>query len=272
MNPRVKSVKPLCDYQLLLEFTNDEVGIYDCKYLLDFGVFKELQDVNYFKQVSIVGDTVTWINDQDICPDTLYLESEKMDEITAIWFNLMIDINNDDELCSSELALVFHFAWRLKMKYQTRIKKIDFEKTFANNKKLDLYVELDNKKIGFEIKFPKNSNNGTPDTGGRKKIINDIKRLCWLKENNKIERGYFLCATNSLPFVNKGNKPDLFETYQGSSYKKGNSFPEYEKSSVELEIIPYDFGFYWNDISHNGTKYILSSKNIKYAWLTPIII
>ena len=66
MNPRVKSVKPFCDYQLLLEFTNDEVGIYDCKYLLDFGVFKELQDINYFKQVSIVGDTVAWINDQDI--------------------------------------------------------------------------------------------------------------------------------------------------------------------------------------------------------------
>ncbi|MDQ7091240.1 MAG: DUF2442 domain-containing protein [Methylococcales bacterium] len=79
MNPRVKSVKPLSDYQLLLEFTNDEVGIYDCKYLLDFGVFKELQDVNYFNQVRVVGGSVAWVDEQDICPDTLYLESIKIE-------------------------------------------------------------------------------------------------------------------------------------------------------------------------------------------------
>ena len=78
MNPRIKSVKPLCDYQLLLEFTNDEVGIYDCKPLLNFGVFKELQDINYFNQVHIIGDSVAWINEQDICPDTLYLNSIKI--------------------------------------------------------------------------------------------------------------------------------------------------------------------------------------------------
>ena len=73
MNPRIKSVKPLCDYQLLLEFTNDEVGIYDCKPLLNFGVFKELQDINYFNQVSVIGGTVAWKNKQDICPDTLFI-------------------------------------------------------------------------------------------------------------------------------------------------------------------------------------------------------
>ncbi len=78
MNPRVKLVKPLCDYQLLLEFTNNEIGIYDCKPLLNFGVFKELQDINYFNQVSVIGDSVAWINEQDICPDTLYLDSVKI--------------------------------------------------------------------------------------------------------------------------------------------------------------------------------------------------
>ena len=35
MNPRVKSVKPLADYQLKINFTNDEVGKYDCRPLLD---------------------------------------------------------------------------------------------------------------------------------------------------------------------------------------------------------------------------------------------
>lgn len=76
MNPRVKSVKPTDDYQLLLEFTNGELGLYDCKPLLNFGVFKELQDIAYFKQVDVLHGTVSWKNEQDICPDTLYLESK----------------------------------------------------------------------------------------------------------------------------------------------------------------------------------------------------
>ncbi|NOQ36583.1 MAG: DUF2442 domain-containing protein [Methylococcaceae bacterium] len=79
MNPRVSSVNPLNDYQLLIKFTNDEIGVYDCKPLLNFGVFRELQNVHYFNQVTIVGDTVAWTNEQDICPDTLYLESIKIE-------------------------------------------------------------------------------------------------------------------------------------------------------------------------------------------------
>lgn len=80
MNPRIKSVKPMDDYQLLLGFTNGELGLYDCKSLLGFGVFKELQDFDYFKQVTVNDGTVVWPHEQDICPDTLYLESEKMDK------------------------------------------------------------------------------------------------------------------------------------------------------------------------------------------------
>ena len=49
MNPRVKSLKPLVYYQLKITFTNDEVGVYDCHHLLDFGVFKELADEGYFR-------------------------------------------------------------------------------------------------------------------------------------------------------------------------------------------------------------------------------
>ncbi len=89
MNPRVKTVKPTDDYQLILEFTNGECGIYDCKPLLDFGVFRELQDINYFKQVTIIDGTVTWVNEQDICPDTLYLDSVMIDNEIATIDRLM---------------------------------------------------------------------------------------------------------------------------------------------------------------------------------------
>lgn len=78
MNPRVRSVQPLDNYKLRLEFTNGEIGIYDCRPLLDQGVFQELKDVSYFNQVLAVLGSVAWPHEQDICPDTLYLESEKL--------------------------------------------------------------------------------------------------------------------------------------------------------------------------------------------------
>ena len=77
MNPRVKTVSTTSDYKLQLIFTNDEHGTYDCINLLNFGVFKELKNKNYFQQVMVVDGTVVWPNEQDICPDTLYLESKK---------------------------------------------------------------------------------------------------------------------------------------------------------------------------------------------------
>ena len=75
MNPRVKEVVPTDDYQLELLFANDEHGTYDCRPLLDFGVFKELKHLSYFKQAMVCAGTVVWPHEQDICPDTLYLDS-----------------------------------------------------------------------------------------------------------------------------------------------------------------------------------------------------
>ena len=77
MTPRAKSVKPLADYRLKIAFTNGEVGTYDCRPLLDFGVFRELEDMAYFRKVRVEGGTVAWPHEQDICPDTLYLDSER---------------------------------------------------------------------------------------------------------------------------------------------------------------------------------------------------
>jgi hypothetical protein len=78
MNPRVAAVVPKDDHTLEIEFTNGEVGIYDCAPLLDFGVFQELRDVNYFRQARPEGGTVVWPHEQDICPDTLYEDSKKL--------------------------------------------------------------------------------------------------------------------------------------------------------------------------------------------------
>lgn len=78
MNPRVIDAVPLDNYRLKLFFANGEQGIYDCTGLLHFGVFQELQDQNYFKRVNVEHGTVVWPHEQDICPDTLYIDAEKM--------------------------------------------------------------------------------------------------------------------------------------------------------------------------------------------------
>jgi len=78
MNPRVVAVKPQVGHRLELTFSNGEVGTYDCTPLLDFGVFHELRDEGYFRRVKVVGGTVAWPHEQDICPDTLYLDSRRI--------------------------------------------------------------------------------------------------------------------------------------------------------------------------------------------------
>jgi hypothetical protein len=77
MLPRVNGVIARPGHQLEITFTNGEVGVYDCRPLLTFGVFSELKDEAYFRQVHVVNGTVAWPHEQDVCPDTLYLDSHR---------------------------------------------------------------------------------------------------------------------------------------------------------------------------------------------------
>lgn len=77
MNPRIIAAEPIQDHKLSLIFSNGEKGIFDCSRLLNFGIFKELKNPSYFNKVKVCDGTVVWPNEQDICPDTLYLESIK---------------------------------------------------------------------------------------------------------------------------------------------------------------------------------------------------
>ena len=80
MNPRVQAVQPLADYTLLLEFTNGEIRIFDMKPYLDKGIFSELRDHGYFNAVRSLLGSITWPRGQDLCPDTLYEESQPASE------------------------------------------------------------------------------------------------------------------------------------------------------------------------------------------------
>ncbi len=76
MYPRVKSVKPNDDYTVVIKFQNGKKKMFDLKPYLGLGVFQELKNLQYFKKVKPFMGTIIWPNGQDICPDTLYLESK----------------------------------------------------------------------------------------------------------------------------------------------------------------------------------------------------
>ena len=78
MKPRVIDVLPLDGYRLLLSFSNGEKRIYDCSSLLQFELFRGLRGSSYFNKVKVCGGTIVWPNNENICPDTLYLESERI--------------------------------------------------------------------------------------------------------------------------------------------------------------------------------------------------
>lgn len=72
---RIKEVKPLDDYKILLVFDNGEKRIKDMKPYLEKGVFKKLKDEKIFKSVKVAFGTVTWGNDIDLCADSIYESS-----------------------------------------------------------------------------------------------------------------------------------------------------------------------------------------------------
>ena len=76
MNPHVKSVRALEDYELELSFDNGESRRFDVKPYLDRGIFDRLRDPSAFRTVRVVAGSIEWANGLDLSYDTLYLEGQ----------------------------------------------------------------------------------------------------------------------------------------------------------------------------------------------------
>ena len=79
----VKTVRPLPDYRIYVEMEDGQRGIFDLTPYLDHGVFRELKNPTYFRQVGIVYGAVTWPHEQDIAPETLLAEMTPVQDSTA---------------------------------------------------------------------------------------------------------------------------------------------------------------------------------------------
>ena len=71
------------DFSLDLRFSDGSVKRFDVKPYLGRGIFTELQNVDYFKQAGIAFGTVQWPNEQDIAPETLYVDGVAIDEANS---------------------------------------------------------------------------------------------------------------------------------------------------------------------------------------------
>ena len=84
MNPQVRQVRPLENYQLELTFENGEQRIFDAQPYLRKGVFVRLQDRDAFRAARVVAGLVEWPGELDLSYDTLYLESRPVAAAPAV--------------------------------------------------------------------------------------------------------------------------------------------------------------------------------------------
>lgn len=78
---KVVAVRANDDFSLDLKFADGSEKRFDVKPYLEYGIFNELKDKNYFKRVKIAFGTVQWPNEQDISPETLYIESTVIESV-----------------------------------------------------------------------------------------------------------------------------------------------------------------------------------------------
>ena len=74
MDAIVTKVKPLADYTLFIELSDNSKGTFDMKPYLNFGSYKSLKDYEYFKRVRVQYGDITWPDEQDIAPERILAE------------------------------------------------------------------------------------------------------------------------------------------------------------------------------------------------------
>ncbi len=75
MNPDVIDVQPLEDFRLRLIFEGGETRVFDVKPYLEFGIFSELRQADYFITAFVEFGSVEWPHGQGLSYDTLYEKS-----------------------------------------------------------------------------------------------------------------------------------------------------------------------------------------------------
>lgn len=83
-NLKVTEIKIISELCILVTFSNGEKRIFDATYLLQFPVYKNLQNFDVFKNAYLENGIIVWDNGKiDISTDTLYNNSYKYEQDIA---------------------------------------------------------------------------------------------------------------------------------------------------------------------------------------------
>lgn len=79
----VKKVVPCRDYTLLITFANGKRKVFDVKPLLEAKINEPLKDMDFFMQARVLGPSVGWNDELDICPEYLYEKGIPLKELSS---------------------------------------------------------------------------------------------------------------------------------------------------------------------------------------------
>jgi hypothetical protein len=76
---KILKITPNDDHTLSVELSNGKKGIFDINPYLEIGVFKQLKNINFFKQVYTImnGVGIEWKTGQDLSADTIEYELQE---------------------------------------------------------------------------------------------------------------------------------------------------------------------------------------------------
>ena len=69
---KIENISILEDYKLKIIFEDNVNKIFNLEPYLNKGIFSELKDIEYLKQVKNNKTYISWPNEQDLSSDTLY--------------------------------------------------------------------------------------------------------------------------------------------------------------------------------------------------------
>ena len=74
--PKLLNIEVIDKLKIMLFYENNENRLLNLEKYMVSDYFKELEDLNYLKKVKIIDNTVYWPNEQDIAPETIYIDSK----------------------------------------------------------------------------------------------------------------------------------------------------------------------------------------------------
>jgi len=80
MTPDVVKVKAFSDFTLQAQFADGAVRRFDMTPLLGYPAFSALREGNLFLSAKVQNGSVTWTDEIDLSPDTLYLRGEAVSQ------------------------------------------------------------------------------------------------------------------------------------------------------------------------------------------------